>query len=438
MAKITTNWLFNPSENGNIATWADMRNIALYPFNYLVVTQNDYTKYYYAGGARIASKLGSGGFEKMQRLCTENLSLTTNANALFNSVVARIGEDMPQDYQSIPCTDYYSEIAGFRVQLPVLNFEPNFGAGYRIMFRKNYGTEELFFYHNNHMESVNWVTSSTATPTQFVLQRPYGEEFVMQWSGSYDERFIFTGKERDVETGYYYFGARFDNVDLGFLSVDPMADKYPSISPYAYCAWNPVKLVDPEGENGVCIVKTVEKKIVVRANYYVLTHGRNIIKNYRESQTKYTISEINEMQIEINDKLNKARYRVSEGEYEGYNVEFDLRFVGSENFSDIAPEDVGGASIDNLFQKMSEKSFTDKFGTFEDKVVGGYVENAKFLFMNSNRDDNRNRIHEIFHTLFFNNDAAAEGIGSYTRRDYPNQLDINMLINNPNLKKVIE
>lgn len=33
----------------------------------------------------------------------------------------------------------------------------------------------------------------------------------------------------------------------GWLSVDPMSDKYPSISPYAYCAWNPVKLVDPDG-----------------------------------------------------------------------------------------------------------------------------------------------------------------------------------------------
>ena len=26
-----------------------------------------------------------------------------------------------------------------------------------------------------------------------------------------------------------------------------MADKYPNISPYAYCAWNPMKLVDPDG-----------------------------------------------------------------------------------------------------------------------------------------------------------------------------------------------
>ena len=31
------------------------------------------------------------------------------------------------------------------------------------------------------------------------------------------------------------------------LSVDPMADKYPGISPYAYCAWNPIMLVDPDG-----------------------------------------------------------------------------------------------------------------------------------------------------------------------------------------------
>ena len=34
----------------------------------------------------------------------------------------------------------------------------------------------------------------------------------------------------------------------GWLSVDPMADKYPGVSPYTYCAWNPVKLVDPDGE----------------------------------------------------------------------------------------------------------------------------------------------------------------------------------------------
>ena len=62
--------------------------------------------------------------------------------------------------------------------------------------------------------------------------------------------FVFTGKERDEETGYGYFGARYMDHELMtmWLSVDPMADKYPSVSPYAYCHWNPIKLVDFDGQ----------------------------------------------------------------------------------------------------------------------------------------------------------------------------------------------
>ena len=56
-----------------------------------------------------------------------------------------------------------------------------------------------------------------------------------------------TGKEKDPETGYHYFGARYYNSDLSlWLSVDPMSDKYPNLSPYNYCAWNPMKLADPD------------------------------------------------------------------------------------------------------------------------------------------------------------------------------------------------
>ena len=59
-----------------------------------------------------------------------------------------------------------------------------------------------------------------------------------------------TGKERDEETGYGYFGARYMDHELMtmWLSVDRYADKYPFISPYAYCAWKPIKLIDPSGD----------------------------------------------------------------------------------------------------------------------------------------------------------------------------------------------
>ena len=62
--------------------------------------------------------------------------------------------------------------------------------------------------------------------------------------------FVSTGKERDEETGYSYFSARYLDHTLltSFLSVDRYASKYPFISPYAYCAWNPIRLTDPTGD----------------------------------------------------------------------------------------------------------------------------------------------------------------------------------------------
>ena len=79
----------------------------------------------------------------------------------------------------------------------------------------------------------------------------------------------FTGKERDSETGFSYFGARYYDSDLmtGWLSVDPMADKYPSLSPYNYCAWNPIRLVDPDGEDIWEFNSTGNLNIIPNNNY---------------------------------------------------------------------------------------------------------------------------------------------------------------------------
>ena len=65
----------------------------------------------------------------------------------------------------------------------------------------------------------------------------------------YSESFTFSAKERDSETGLSYFGSRYYSGDLSiWLSVDPQSDKYPSLSPYVYCADNSVQCVDPNGE----------------------------------------------------------------------------------------------------------------------------------------------------------------------------------------------
>ena len=67
-------------------------------------------------------------------------------------------------------------------------------------------------------------------------------------TGVYENPYKFNAKELDSETGFYYYGARYYNPRLSIWnSVDPLAEKYPSWSPYAYCGNNPINYIDPDG-----------------------------------------------------------------------------------------------------------------------------------------------------------------------------------------------
>src|SRR6185295_2230108 len=74
----------------------------------------------------------------------------------------------------------------------------------------------------------------------------------------------FTGKERDAETGYDYFGARYYGSKIGrFTSVDPALSVSASLGDpqrwnrYAYARNNPIGIVDPDGREGVMIEEYV-------------------------------------------------------------------------------------------------------------------------------------------------------------------------------------
>jgi len=50
--------------------------------------------------------------------------------------------------------------------------------------------------------------------------------------------------ELDQETGLYYYGARYYDPQISmWYGVDPMADKYPNVTPYMYTAGNPELVV---------------------------------------------------------------------------------------------------------------------------------------------------------------------------------------------------
>jgi RHS repeat-associated protein len=81
---------------------------------------------------------------------------------------------------------------------------------------------------------------------------PFGEVFIDEraatstWSTPYK----FNAKELDEETGLYYYGARYyDPRTSVWISVDPLAEKKPWMSPYVYCSGNPVNRIDPDGRD---------------------------------------------------------------------------------------------------------------------------------------------------------------------------------------------
>jgi len=120
--------------------------------------------------------------------------------------------------------------------------------------------EIQYFYHTDHLGSSSWITDATGSAYQHMQSLPFGEDFIDQRTSSWTAPYRFTGKERDTETGWDYFGARYYDSDLSvWLSVVPiaigtMASKYPSMSAYMYCAGNPVMMVDPDGRDIIFII----------------------------------------------------------------------------------------------------------------------------------------------------------------------------------------
>ncbi|MBR6042100.1 MAG: RHS repeat-associated core domain-containing protein [Paludibacteraceae bacterium] len=92
------------------------------------------------------------------------------------------------------------------------------------------------------------MTDTAGNVSQFVCYTPYGESIVDEHLTTYENPFKFSGKELDDITGLYDHGARSRNpISTLWYGVDKLYEDYADLSPYSYCAGNPVKLVDPDG-----------------------------------------------------------------------------------------------------------------------------------------------------------------------------------------------
>lgn len=124
-----------------------------------------------------------------------------------------------------------------------------FAGGRRIATKTPSGT---YFYHPDHLGSLNFASDAAGYKTQEVTYYPFGgvRTNAVQ-PGKADLAYKFTGQELDNETGLYYYGARYYDAAQGrFISADsivPSPGNPQSLNRYAYCLNNPINAIDPSG-----------------------------------------------------------------------------------------------------------------------------------------------------------------------------------------------
>ena len=241
-----------------------------------------------------------------------------------------------------------------------------------------YRSTTRYWYHPDHLGSASWVSDKAGKGIQHLYYLPWGEELANQRGTAYESRYTFSGKERDVETGYSYFGARYYNSDLSiWLSVDPLADKYPGLSPYTYCADNPVKLVDPDGRDYEVVFDHEKKTITIQATYYVKN-----IDDYVYLQRGLRV---------WNRQSGRYKYTTDDGIE--YTINFNLTgYINEEGFkaaSKVENENRGAAF--NAFQ------ITDVCDDYKDGDRG-ITRNGHVCYIKTTAPF-RTILHEIGHTL---------------------------------------
>ena len=133
------------------------------------------------------------------------------------------------------------------------------GAVERILVPGGYVADGSYrFFVTDHLGSIRAVTDASGNVLHTYDYYPYGEDIAESASavspsspGASLQPYRFNGKESQEFAGLPYldYGARYYHpLSSRWTTMDPMAEKYYSVSPYAFCSGNPVNFVDWDGK----------------------------------------------------------------------------------------------------------------------------------------------------------------------------------------------
>ena len=198
-------------------------------------------------------------------------------------------------------------------------------------------TEVVRYQFDNHLGNASLELDENAAIISYEEYHPFGTTSYRSGRTETEvslKRYKYVGKERDEETGLYYFGARYYASWIArFISVDPMKAERTWLTPYNYVQNNPINRTDPTG--ALDEEPPVEKK-----------HGNIIFENLPARQVSAMKKQL------LNDKL-AADTTTNEQDKEAL-----LKFIKQKE-KDIEVRSKKAKKIDNALNKLIK---ADSFG----------------------------------------------------------------------------
>ena len=427
-------------------TFHETDNFTLYPASIISINKNRFTKHYFIGDKRVASRIGTGLFnnvygrngsyvtagqqdyaERMNQIQTQKEAYykkvgvapgvptekgaygdPENTGVGYNVVLTELGNhDVPQGWIQTPrpnTTPNTNPGAPVSWNDPSNPDDPQAGYGY---IPNDTTKEETFFYHSDHLGSTSYITDDKANITQYDAYLPYGELLVDEHSSSEDLPYKFNGKQFDEETGLYYYGARYMNpVTSLWYGVDPLAEKYTTTGGYIYTLDNPIRMIDLDGrkwdessvtqKNGnVTINLTLTVAILNSSNKkFDLEKLGNVLSS--QLQSSYGISYVEGMNYKNSvsqkgmDNLYVARTLPTK--FRKVNVNVSVRFRVISNKSELRDRE-------HLLNILPASQLRGVYGKVN--KIGGSVVFLNERYVNNiiNGTDRNTLPHEFGHSL---------------------------------------
>ncbi|WP_264550625.1 RHS repeat-associated core domain-containing protein [Flavobacterium sp. N2038] len=252
-------------------------------------------------------------------------------------------------------TDY---LGGFQYKNNVLEFFPT-AEGY---VKNTDGALSYVFQYKDHLGNIR--ISYAKNPQTQVLEiidennyYPFGlKHKAYNDALATNNKYKYNGKELqdELQLNMYDYGARNYDPALGrWMNIDPLAERYYGINPYAYVFNNPIELFDPNGME----VKYVRQEGQTRKEFREMKRefkreNRQLMKDSKTHRDNF--NKLKDSKNVHNITFSRSGGSVTEtvGDINrnggnGTNMNIDLSQKGSENEFVVAHEVGHGVDIDN-------------------------------------------------------------------------------------------